>query len=84
MAPTITRQLARVAVDGDKSEPGCLVFADGILVAVISHLQNTVDGELQHRWYLEAGFGPCSRVKPDPIFMSKEQAQAWIESCLRS
>ena len=79
MAPTVTRQLVQVAVDGDKSEPGCLVFADGILGAVISHLQNTVDGELQHRWYLEAGFGRCSGAKPDPIFMTKEEAQAWIE-----
>jgi hypothetical protein len=79
MARTITRQLVPVAVDGDQSEPGCLVFADGVLVAVISHLQNTVDGELQHRWFLEAGFGPCSGAKPDPIFMTKEEAQAWIE-----
>src|SRR5918997_286132 len=64
---------------GSLAEPGCLVFADAILVAVISHLEETVDGELQHRWYLEAGFGRCSGAKPDPIFMTKEEAQAWIE-----
>ena len=32
MVPTLTRQLVRVAASLDKSEPGCLVFADGVLV----------------------------------------------------
>jgi len=57
MAAKWDRDIIRVAVAGDKSEPGCLVFADAVLVAVISHLEETLDGELQHRWYLEAGFG---------------------------
>ena len=73
--------LVRVAVSKDKSEPGCLVFADSVLVAVISHLEETVDGELQHRWFLEVGFGPCDSVEPHPTFASKdEEAQAWIAS----
>lgn len=58
MAPTLTRQLVRVAVDGDKSEPSCLVFADDVLVAIISKLEETVDGDLKHQWYLEG------RVRP--------------------
>jgi hypothetical protein len=78
MAAKLDRHVVRVAVDGNKSEPGCLIFADGILVAVISHLEETVEGELKHRWYLEAGFGPCDEVIPHPIFASKEEAWAWV------
>ena len=84
MAPTLTRQLVRVAVSGNKSEPGCLVFADGVLVAVISHLEETVDGEIQHRWYLEAGFGRCDGLKPEPVFASKDEAQAWVAGRLEA
>jgi hypothetical protein len=80
MAPKLDRQVIRVAVANNKSEPSCLVFADGILVAVISHLEETVEGELKHRWYLEAGFGPCDGVIPHPIFASKEEAWAWVSA----
>jgi hypothetical protein len=67
----------RVAVDGDKSEQGFMVFADGVLVAVFSCLKETVESELQERWYLEAGFGPCDGVLPHPTFERQEQAEAW-------
>ncbi len=80
MSVKLDRHIIRVAVDGDKSEPGCLVFADGVLVAVISHLEETVDGELKHRWYLEAGFGPCDGVIPHPVFASKDEAWAWVSA----
>ena len=78
MAVKLDRHVIRVAVDHDQSEPSCLVFADDVLVAVISHLEETVEGELQHRWYLEAGFGPCNGVIPHPVFGSKEEAWAWV------
>jgi hypothetical protein len=77
MAPKLDRHAVRVAVDSDKSEKGLLVFADGILVAVFSHLNETVDGELQDRWFLEAGFGRCQEVKP-PVFDSREEAEQWV------
>jgi hypothetical protein len=59
MAPILDRHPVRIAVDSNKSEPRFLILADGVLVAVLSHLQETVDGELQNNWYIEAGFGPC-------------------------
>ena len=49
----------------------------GILVAVFSYLNETVDGELQDRWFLEAGFGRCQEVKP-PVFDSREEAEQWV------
>ena len=78
MALKLDRHIIRVAVDRDKSEAACLVFADAILVAVISHLEETLEGELQHRWYLEAGFGPCDGVIPHPVFTSQDEAWAWV------
>ena len=35
-----------MAVDTDQSEQGLIIFADGVLVAVLSFLNETVDGEL--------------------------------------
>ena len=78
MAPVLDRHPLRIAVDGNKSEPGFLILADGILVAVISHLQETVDGELQNNWYIEAGFGPCEGIIPHPFFKSQDDAERWI------
>ena len=76
--PRLDRQPVRVAVDGDKSEAGYLLFADGVLVAVISNLKETVDGALQDNWYVEAGFGPCDGLLPAPIFKSQEDAERWV------
>jgi hypothetical protein len=82
MAPTLDRHPVRVAVDGDKSEQGLIVFADGVLVAVFSYLKETVDGSLQDRWYLEAGFGPCDGTLPHPIFNSQDEAEQWVSGRL--
>jgi hypothetical protein len=78
MAARLDRHPVRVAVDGDQSEAGVIVFADGVLVAVLSCLNETVDGELQDRWYLEAGFGPCDGVLPPPVFDSQDEAEQWV------
>ena len=77
MAPILDRHPVRVAVNGDKSEPGFLIFADGVLVAVLSHLEETVDGALQNDWYIEAGFGRCDGIIPNPSFKSQEDAERW-------
>jgi hypothetical protein len=74
----LDRHPVRVAVDTDQSEPGVIVFADGVLVAVLSCLKETVEGELQDCRYLEAGFGPCDGVLPHPVFDSQEEAERWI------
>jgi hypothetical protein len=78
MAAKLDRHVVRVAVDTANSEQGLIVFADGVLVAVFSHLESTVDGELRDRWYLEAGFGKCDGVLPHPILNSQEEAEQWV------
>jgi hypothetical protein len=78
MSPTLDRHPVRIAVDGDKSEQGYLIFADEVLVAVISYLKETVDGQLQDNWFIEAGFGPCDGIMPAPIFKSQEEAERWV------
>jgi hypothetical protein len=83
MAPILDRHPVRVAVNDDKSEPGFLIFADGVLVAVLSHLKETVDGALQNDWYIEAGFGRCDGIIPHPSFKSQEDAERWILARVR-
>ena len=78
MEVILDRHPVRIAVDGDKSEPGFLIFADGVLVAVLSHLKETVEGELRNNWYIEAGFGPCEGIIPHPFFKSQDDAERWI------
>jgi hypothetical protein len=63
MTVRLDRHAVRVAVDGDQSEAGVILFADGVLVAVLSCLKEPVDRELQDCWYLEAGFGPCDALR---------------------
>jgi hypothetical protein len=82
MAPRLDRHAIRVAASADQSEQGFLIFADGILVAVISRLEETVDGELRSSWFLEAGFGPCDGIIPAPIFKSHEEAERWVSTRL--
>jgi hypothetical protein len=49
-----------------------------VLVAVLSNLKETVDGELCDNWFVEAGFGPCDGMLPAPIFKSQEEAEGWV------
>jgi hypothetical protein len=83
MAHKLDRHPVRVAVDADQSEQGLMVFADGVLVAVFSYLKETVDGELQDRWYLEAGFGPCDGTLPHPTFNGQDEAEQWVSHRLQ-
>lgn len=83
MNARLNQHPVRVAVGGDRSERGFLVFAEGVLVAVISHLEETVDNELRDSWFLEAGFGPCGGVIPPPIWNSQEEAERWVSNRMR-
>jgi hypothetical protein len=80
VAVTLDRHPIQVAVDGNKCEQGLLVFVDGALVAVFSHLAETCDGDLKGCWFLEAGFGRCEYV-PAPVLKSKEEAEGWVLEC---
>lgn len=55
--------------------PGQLVFADGRLCAVLTHLE--ADNPTGDAWFLEAGFGPCE-AHPEPTFRSVDAADRWI------
>ena len=65
-------------------EKGCLVLADGCLVAVLVRVADTGDeqgrGEL-FGWQMEAGFGRCA-VSVRPLFDTFEDAAAWMRTQL--
>lgn len=75
MTSTISSEPVRVWTDRG-SEDGCLVFADGCLVAVLVRLAQDYDA-LAGRWFVEVGFGPCAFVQA-PIFASLDEAKCWV------
>jgi hypothetical protein len=58
------------------------VFADEQLVAVLVQLDDAVHEDERGGWFLEVGFGPCSRSS-QPVFGSLEEAQAWVQEQVR-
>lgn len=66
---------------GTDDEEGCLVFADGRLVAVLVRLSDQHDG-LAGQWYHEHGFGPALDEPAHPVFPTLEAAQDWIDERL--
>ncbi|GEP07010.1 hypothetical protein [Methylobacterium oxalidis] len=53
-----------------------LVFENGSLVAVLTHLSDEY-GDEAGMWFLEAGFGPLDDPYP-PKFADLDEAQDWI------
>jgi hypothetical protein len=73
---TVTSMETRVATSlGDKE--GLLFFSAGTLVAVFSQLQHESHGELQGKWFLEAGFGPCAHPQA-LVFDTSEAGRKWV------
>ena len=72
---TLTLQPVRVET-GSNDQEGCLVFADGRLVAVLVRLSDQHD-DLAGQWYYEHGFGPFDGPG-HPVFGSLDAAQDWI------
>jgi len=65
-------------LSNNEDREGRLVIAGGQLAAVLVRL----DGEehekgLRGRWFLEAGFGRCSR-NIEPTFADLDEAQDWV------
>jgi hypothetical protein len=58
------------------------VFVDRQLVAVLVHLDDAVHEDNRGGWFLEAGFGSCSRSH-QPIFGRLEDAQVWVQEPVR-
>jgi len=74
-------RLQPVAVGtGSNDAEGQLVFAEGFLVAVLTHLSDE-HREEAGKWFLEAGFGRVDHPSP-PKFADIEEAQDWIEQRL--
>ena len=80
MVPRLTLQPTQVMTGSDDDE-GCLVSADGQLVAILVRLTDDMHADQRGRWFLEAGFGPCRTAVP-PLFDGLEEAQAWVEGKL--
>ena len=61
-------------------EKGCLVLADGHLVAVLVRVADTGDEQNRKKlsgWQMEAGFGCCAVPVP-PLFDTLADAVAWM------
>ncbi|MFH6784219.1 MULTISPECIES: hypothetical protein [Methylobacterium] len=71
----LTLQPVRVRT-GSEDEQGLLVFADGILSAVLVCLSDA-HGDDAGLWFLEAGFGTLASPQPGK-FADLDAAQAWI------
>jgi hypothetical protein len=72
--------LQPVMVDTGEEGEGCLVFAEGWLVAVLVRLSDNHE-DAAGRWFLEKGFGRLDRPNP-PVFADLPQAEQWIEARL--
>jgi hypothetical protein len=83
MERNISCQAARIAARSG-NEDGLLIFADHVLMAVVSHLQKSVSGEMRSHWFLEAGFGACETRSDPPEFESPDEAQKWVSDRLNN
>jgi len=72
----ITRQNVPVHT-GSPDQDGCLLFADGRLVAVLVRLSGEHDPELVGKWFLEHGFGRLDAPE-QPVFDDLDVAQRWV------
>ncbi|MFE1599044.1 hypothetical protein [Methylobacterium sp. ID0610] len=83
---TLEAQCQPVFVNtGAGGEPGSLVFVGGKLVAVLVQLDESEDNDrdLQGKWFLEAGFGPCQDWSKGSVFTSQDEAVAWVSEQVR-
>jgi hypothetical protein len=70
---------------GSRDREGCLLFADGELMAVFVLLDPNTHEEpdLWAKWFLEAGFGPCATVQPG-VFETLDEGQEWVCGRIRT
>ncbi|MCJ2049383.1 hypothetical protein [Methylobacterium sp. J-070] len=76
---TLRLQPVQVAT-GSYDVDGQLVFADGLLVAVLVRLSDD-HNDLAGMWFLEAGFGRVVTTEL-ALFADIDKAQSWIEQRL--
>lgn len=77
-----TRSTPVVVNTGAGGQDGLLVFANDELVAVLVVLDEEYDRDvnMQGRWFLEAGFGPCQTWSKGHVFATQDEALAWVRN----
>jgi hypothetical protein len=73
---TPTRRPVRIDT-ASPDQQGCLIFADGRLVAACVQLGVEHDPGLAGKWFLEHGFGRLSDCE-QPVFDDLDAAERWI------
>jgi hypothetical protein len=79
----ITRQRVLVATGG-RHEDGCLLFADGALVALLVKLSDPGYGKRRGMWFTEWGYGPWESHGSAPLFADVDAAERWFVDRLTS
>ena len=75
-----TRQMVQIDTGSPDAE-GCVLLADGRLIAVLVRLDDMHGPDLSGKWFLEHGFGALDQ--PDhPVFDDLDAAEDWISSRL--
>src|ERR1051325_7159453 len=75
-----TRQMVQIDT-ASPDQDGCVLLADGRLVAVLVRLNGVHGPDLSGKWFLEQGFGALD--EPDhPVFDDLDAAENWISSRL--
>ena len=77
----ITRQLVRVAT-GSSDDEGCLLYANGTLVAMLVKLSDPTHGKLLGTWFTEWGFGNSYPRGKAPVFDNIDAAERWLGEML--
>jgi hypothetical protein len=79
MSVQVIRVPTKVASSEYDAE-GTLLYVNEHLVAVLACLAPDTghEPELWHRWFLEAGFGPCADPPRGTMFETLEAAEAWV------
>ena len=75
--------LQPIALDtGSSDQDGRLVLANGMLVAILVHLDDP-DHEVVSGWFLEIGLGRLQGLRPPP-FDTLEDATRWLRQRMKS
>lgn len=79
MSLQVVRVPTKVASSESDTE-GALLYVNEHLVAVLTCLAPNTghEPELWHKWFLEAGFGPCACPPRNTTFETLEAAEAWV------
>jgi hypothetical protein len=82
MRSVVSFRTIPVLIDGHDTE-GVLLLYEGQLVAVLARLDaETHDPDIQGRWHLEAGLGPCQTMGTH-LFQTLDEAARWAQDTVQ-